>query len=252
MAKIGFFIQSSNQELFVNNTNVLKEYYHKVISENGYDIELYSFVGKTDLPEGICEDGDVIYCKCSDHYPYIKYELLFSYICNYKKYDYILITNNTTLTNLQFLYNVIDTVNLSYYYHVNTITNFMNYPNGNVKLMSWSVFQHICNLYACAYYSILPVYDFFAGYGVSLEAEENTNRWLGVPEDMIIGACLFKADIKCFKINEYCSLFEYLDAPVKKEVDWDNTLFLTLKMSAPYDYRLKHETECIKDIISKL
>ena len=68
MARIGFFIQSSNQELFVNNTNVLKEYYHSVIEKNGYDIDLYSFVGDRNA-EQTYENGDTIYCKCNDRYP---------------------------------------------------------------------------------------------------------------------------------------------------------------------------------------
>ena len=39
------------------------------------------------------------------------------------------------------------------------------------------------------------------------------------------------------------------DRAFEKQLNAGKNLF---KMTAPYDYRLKHETECIKDIISKL
>lgn len=251
MAKIGFFIQSSNQELFVNNTNVLKEHYHKVIDENNYDIELYSFVGNLAI-EDTYEDGDVIYCKDSDRYPNKKYSTLFKYIQENKKYDYVLITNNTTLTNIHYLWNAIDSIDKSCYYCTLVINNFMNYPNGNVKLMSWEIFNKIADMYDTAYYTILPIYDFIFGRWTTLYTLENFSSWVGAPEDMIIGACLYRLRIPYIKINEYYSIYEYLDAPRKDVIDWDKTLFLTTKITATYEERLVRETEELKAIIEKI
>lgn len=249
MAKIGFFIQSSNQELFVNNTNVLKEYYHKIIEENRYDIDLYSFVGNPNI-EDTYEDGDVIYCKASDRYPNKKYSVLFKYILANKKYDYILITNNTTLTNIPYLYNAVDSLDPSAYYCTIIIKNFMNYPNGNVKLMSWDVFCKIAADYDTAYHCVLPVNEFI--FGNTFVADVDPCMWAGAPEDMIIGACLHRNRIPYMKINEYCTIHEYLDAPILEVVEWNTVAFLTFKITAYYEVRLEHETEELKNIIRQI
>lgn len=251
MAKIGFFIQSSNQELFVNNTNVLKEYYHKIINENNYDIDLYSFVGNVNI-EQTYEEGDTIYCKYSDRYPNEKYSILFDYIKKNKKYDYILITNNTTLTNIPYLWNAIDSLDKSIYYCTLAISNYLNYPNGNVKLMSWEIFTKIAEEYNSAYYSIISLYDFIYTKASIAFLENNSATWLGVPEDMIIGACLFKLGIPYLKINEYYTIYEYLNAPVKNVIEWNKTLFLTFKITGYYEDRLKYETEGLKNILKQI
>lgn len=251
MAKIGFFIQSSKQELFVNNTNVLKEYYHNVIDENHYDIDLYSFTGKLDINQTY-EEGDTIYCKCYDRLPNKKYSELFKYIKENKKYDYILITNNTTLTNLYYLWNAIDSLDKSFYYCTLEIHNFMNYPNGNVKLMHWDLFLKIAELYDSAYQSMVSIYDFMWDSSKIASIFDNYAMWIGAPEDMIIGACLFKCRTPYFVINEYCTIHPYLNAPVVNNIDWEHTLFITFKITGYYEDRLKYETEELKNLIEKI
>ena len=86
MRKIGIFIQSSNQELFKNNTEVLKEFYHSVIFENNLDVDLYSFTSD-EKSSYVYEDGDTIYCACEDWNVYRKYyQLMDNIVCN-KNYD---------------------------------------------------------------------------------------------------------------------------------------------------------------------
>lgn len=251
MARIGFFIQSSNQELFVNNTNVLKEYYRSVIEKNGYDIDLYSFVGDRNA-EQTYEKGDTIYCKCNDRYPNKKYSELFDYIKKNKRYEFILITNNTTLTNLDYLWKAIDSLDISYYYCTLEMRNALNYPNGNVKLMHWETFLKISEVYDSAYYSILPVYNFLWNESKYESDIDNPYMWMGPPEDMIIGVCLYRCGIPYLRINEYYSIHEYLDAPVADVIDWGRTLFLTFKITGYYEDRLMYETEGLKDIIKNI
>ena len=136
MAKIGFFIQSSNQELFVSNTKILKEFYLDVISKNNLDIDVFSFVGNTNDTSMYNDDNTTLVFDCNDRIVLKKYKCLFEYLKD-KNYEYILITNNSTLVNLVNINYFISTnIKDDVYYGALTIRTpeLFEYANGNIKL----------------------------------------------------------------------------------------------------------------------
>lgn len=264
MAKLGFFIQSSNQELFKNNTEVLKEYYRQIIKDNNLDIELFSFTSDENA-SNVYEVGDTIYCNCNDGDVFSKHYLLFKYIKESKKYDWILFTNNTTLVNIFFLYYDIDEFNHDIFYCLNNVHNniFGEYPNGNFKLMNFDVFLKILDVYETAKICLTPLHEFI--YGNELFSK-CPYKWYGVPEDVIIGRCLNKIQTSymTFASYNYVSLFEYFDSRIvdinQCADEWYHLFAITFRTSwyiecneaDNYNYRLQNETNLLKQLINKI
>lgn len=261
MAKLGFFIQSSNQELFKNNTEVLKEYYRQTIKDNSFDIELFSFTSDENATN-IYEVGDTIYCNCNDGDVFSKHYLLFKYIQENKKYDWMLFTNNTTLVNIFFLYYNIAEFNHNIYYCLNNVNNkiFGEYPNGNFKLMGFDMFLKILGVFETAKICLTPLYDFL--YGVN----KTPYKWYGVPEDLIIGRCLNKIQTSYMTVASYnyASLFDYLGSRIvdinQCADEWYHLFAITFRTPCyicgnevdNYNYRLENETNLLKQLINKI
>ena len=254
MKKLGIFILSSNQELFRNNTMVLKEYYHQVIDRNKFDIDLYSFIGDSDCITTY-EDGDTIHCKCDDRNVYEKQKQLMMYLFIKKNYEFILIVNNSTLVNIEMIYNEMllsNALKNDSWYCVNIAMNnllnyvYFKYPNGNFKLLSYNLLKNVYLVYETAYEKLKPLYD-------SLVGDFNTNLWNGVPEDMVLGLCNTFLNIEEFCFTSYASVYDYLTTDgIGMNFDFKNLVALTFKMPGNFDERLKNETALLKDIIAKI
>lgn len=259
MRKIGIFIQSSNQELFKNNTEVLKEFYHSVIFENNLDVDLYSFTSD-EKSSYVYEDGDTIYCACEDWNVYRKYYQLMDYIVCNKKYDYILFVNNSTLVNIKWLWDNINFFNRGYFCLINVVHPcIFDYPNGNFKLMSFDVFLRI-------YCYFKEAHDKYAPFDKFLFGEQITSKymWHGVPEDLLMGICLFKIQMPYMIIPTelQLSLFESQSYRKGSAYEWNNILAINFRIpwdmcgegneysyDLNYKYRLENETNILRQTI---
>ena len=254
MAKIGFFIQSSNQELFKTNTNILKDYYRKVIKDNNLDIDLYSFTCDEKSPS-VYEVGDTIYTTCSDRDVYNKYYQLFKYINDCCNYEWILITNNSTLVNLPHLFYCFSSFGKNLYYcthwFIDCYPTIDGVPGGNFKLMSLDTLKKIYKVYANCHDEAKELYESLWG----TTNYTDSNNWRGVPEDWVIGCCLSKlSEIYHWVLNWDCykTLYEYFEYKPENDIDFNKLICLTFKMPLSYDERLIKETALLKKIIKQV
>lgn len=260
MAKIGFFIQSSNQELFVNNTRILKEFYLDVISKNNLDIDVFSFVGNTNVNSMYDNDNTTLVFDCDDRVVLKKYKCLFEYLKN-KDYEYILITNNSTLVNLVNLNAFISTsIDDDIYYGTITIRTpeLFEYVNGNVKLFSKKILDKITFPFA--------EIEHVNYYITFLHSAKSTNQWIGLPEDLVIQIVLNILNIKHVLLYEYLMFNNYFFGAAEEPLVFDNIFFICFRLpdkkvfyndmdktkEISYNNRLHKETELLKSIIEQI
>ena len=205
--RLGIFIMSSHQDLFNTNTSLLKEYYHNVIINNGFNADVYSFVGD-ETCESTYENGDTIHCKCSDRYIGDKIECVFNYVKTNKRYDYLIFTNASTFVNLKMIYNNLDSLNpFNFYYMISIPYNLVNgkegfYANGNFKLFSFRILEKICSYYSHKKVILSQSFNM-------IEEKDDENSWLGMPEDIIIDFCLKENNIPIIQVGNTIMLFDY-------------------------------------------
>lgn len=263
MKKIGFFILSSSQELFRTNTELLKAHYSKLIDYFKYDIEVYSFVGDENCTNTY-EKDNIIYCKSNDRDLSMKFYELFDYIVKNKDYEYIMITNNSNIINLELLMRNINEFLTNGFYYTNDILNLLfAYPNGNFKFFSKNILNILYNEYKEALAKIEPIYLY-----VHSVVEYGENMWHGIPEDVIIGTIVhkyapylddddetIKKRIIAVEMKDYFSLLgsDYCGIPATpNSIYWDGTLVANFKLDADYHTRLKYEPKLLKNIIEQI
>ena len=259
MAKIGFFIMSANQDLFCEESKILKEYYHKVIDDKKYDIELYSFTSDENSDK-VYEDGDTIYCPCDDRNTFLKNKLLYDYIIENKHYDKILITNTSTLINFDHMYDFILKFNQRAFCCSSTARGIMCHPQGNVRIMPFEVLKAMNSVFQGARDALYPFWKFLYG--------DWPYRLKDMSDDAVTGIALFKLRIPWLEFPRECygTLYKYHDSNIVTVNDWNRLYWLTFRMVAyensgneindgaleDSNYRLSNEPTLLKNIIEKI
>lgn len=222
MAKIGFFILTSKDQLFLTTAKMLKEHYNNIIKANNLDAEVYLFMG-SETDKDTYEEGGIIFTEGSDNDLFHKHDELFKYILKNKKYDFIISANSSTLVNLKLLYDEIDTLNTNSYYATLTWPLPMKevgdyqYPNGNFKMFSYDMLVKMSEQWKHCHDLIVDEYTKWRGTFITPDV-----HWIGVPDDMLIGTFLNLNNIEIIKLNSMV-MFPYntampknLDIPVEQ------------------------------------
>ena len=249
MKRIGLFIQASNQELFQINTNILKEYYNKVIRENNLNMDVYSFTADEQSASTYL-DGDTIYCDCSDHSTYLKTFKVFEYILDNMNYEWVLFTNNSTLVNIVKLYNEIGGFDKNQYHYPFKFKGIVSGPSGNIKLMTPQVMKKLCDVRLSVYDLAKSMYQF-----QWTRINNDKNIWHDVPEDYIISFCLWRAGLYYEMVSlmgYYATMFDYAYWYAVPNIDFNQLYFLTFKTPFEYDQRLQCEPDILRGIIHKI
>lgn len=213
--KIGLFIQSSNQELFVKNTKILLDYYKRIISKKKYDIQVYSYTSNGMKNNDISIVGNEIFLPCNDGDVAAKTKLLMKVISEkFSDLDVIIKTNNSTVINIEQLYSFI----LSNEYNEDVVyccevvadktawrenpnhayykSGFYAYPTGNFMLFSKKNFDILYCDYDVSHDYLNGLYTF-----AKTNLSSGVNDWYGIPEDAIWGYIIHYRNLKYYVFN---------------------------------------------------
>lgn len=260
--RIGIFIQSSNQELFMNNTRALLESYKRTISKLGLDMDVYAFTSGGANFGRTLRHGDTIYVPCNDKdvskktiecMRYIRREL--------PKYDVIMKTNNSTVVNIKSIYDFCvsseysdgivyccDAVRRNTLYEEKSGLpffkgGFCSFPKGNFVMFSYSIFETLCDNFDKAFNYLKET---FMPYN---EDKCGGNAGCGVPEDAVFGYVLHYFGIEYTWLRNYVQMY---DDDEFESIGFDcleNPFELTAiscKLSNDYKARLLYETKLIE------
>jgi hypothetical protein len=166
-----------------------------------------------------------------------------------------LITNNSTLVNLVYLWNNIDDFGEDWYCCTHWFTDcypaIRGVPGGNFKLMSLDTLKKIYKVYGDCHDEAKHLYESLWGTTKC----NDVNNWHGVPEDWVIGCCLSRIpDVYDWVLNWDCykTLYTYFDYAPENDIDFNYLICLTFKMPLSYDERLIKETSLLKKIIKQV
>lgn len=264
--KIGLFIQSSNQELFVKNTEVLMKHYRKVIEHFGLNVDVRYFTSHDNPQENMMLlKKDSIKVPCDDGNVTEKaYILLWALVNKLPKYDIIIKTNNCTVLNLkqicEFCESEVYDRDKVYCSMINNAPNmtadnhnhwvaakpFVNYPNGNFVMFSYDKLKLL-------YAHYKDVSNYMSSCYPKREKEDFDGKlWYGIAEDIVFGRIFNYFGIRIEVIGEFIRMYD--TGHFKSNMDYMTTPLdvfgVYCKMGSDYDIRKQYETPFI-DFVAK-
>lgn len=262
-------IQSSEQELYQKHTNTLLELYDKMKKAFNlkieFDIMPYTIRTEGDVP--VERIGSTLYVTHNDNQNvYIKHRGLMQYLNEHPEYDIILKTNSTTLVNLKFIDDYVNT-----YMDAHTIycgrfegvkTHMYTsviFPIGNMLMFTREVYdKHFSDieLYDSAYNRLKTAFG--DSVDQSSHKYEPVDRWNGIPEDMIWAEMRKITDpeqnvhIETIPGYHFESLWDvggwgvYNKVTVNPDTMFKYCAFVTVKNQINYEDRIKLEPVLLK------
>ncbi len=265
--KIGIFVQSSSQEVYAVDTEILLDYYRKVIDKNNLGIDVFSYQGNNDSSSYSFLKENRLFLPADERdTSMVMTELLRNIENIFPKYDIIIKTNSSTVLNLKKVYEFCHSnefkkdvfycalcVKTRKYikkdlYHQESPESILevdSYPNGNLYMFSKDILHVISSEFSDMHQYLSGAYeDEFPHYN------EDINVWYGVPEDFTIGCVLKRNGISVSELDFILS-YEYISKmPDAYEKNPYDVFGISCKMGFNWKIRKIFEFDLVKLVCS--
>ncbi len=252
LKKVLVLIQSSNQELYTNNTKVIKDIYVRMKDAFAFlkcDFEILSYTAG-DKFEVI---DDVLYIPCDDQNVYMKHRYLMQYLNDRTDWDFVIKTNATTIVNLSFINAIIEN---DYYRDTELLTNSLHYIYGRTIAFHYGsgAFLMFSRIFFDSTINNIDKYDdtyiclLQSDFSYMFNKNNNANKWQGVPEDIIWGMMISNIPDKKFVATpgfSVASLFHNNIVTDENNI-YDKLSYFTVTSDASYEVRLKLDPILLK------
>lgn len=263
--KIGIFIQSSNQELYSKNTQIIKDYYKRARAGLQDEFDIYSF---TSNPDSSCDYSyiydDEMLLACNDRKVGIKiYEWISNTIYLMPKYDVVVKTNATTFLNLKRLsefcsselfdkdalycsdiiaHGICRTKNGAI---AESEKNASYYPNGNLHIFGYDFMKKLKKDYLISYIHLSDT--LYSPKKEERDAEFGEWMWYGIPDDLVIGYVANKNGVPIKTVDNFAQLYTNGIFPqnVRSIPNLFDAIGFSCKVPQGYETRLAIEPDFI-------